>query len=138
MGTQDFTYLSVRPDQGIVFPSVNYIRNTITKAGVKQGQSIMPVVIDCSKISQTDFTAAEGFKAMLKDFSLRSQPVYWLTPDPEVARIIKVIVGATFKEIDSLAQITQPEVEVLVGVDHTSRTTSPCHDNTSPVWDEGN
>merc|ERR1712083_298149 len=120
VNTQGLTYLSVKPDQGIVFPSVNYIRNTITKAGVKQGQSRMPVVIDCSKISQTDFTAAEGFKAMLKDFSLRSQPVYWLTPDPEVARIIK--------EIDSLAQITQPEVEVLVDVAHTSRTTSPCHD----------
>merc|ERR1712083_624291 len=118
VNTQGLTYLSVKPDQGIVFPSVNYIRETWAKAGVRQ--SSLPVVIDCSKISQTDFTAAEGFKAMLKDFSLRSQPVYWLTPDPEVARIIK--------EIDSLAQITQPEVEVLVDVAHTSRTTSPCHD----------
>jgi len=138
VNTQGFTYLSVKPDQGIVFPSVNYIRNTITKAGVKEGQSRMPVVIDCSKISQTDFTAAEGFKAMLKDFSLRSQPVYWLTPNTEVARIIKVIVGATFKEIDSVAQIAQPEVEVLVDVAHTSQIPPPCHDNTSPVWDEGN
>jgi len=138
VNTQDLTYLSVKPDQGIVFPSVNYIRDTITKAGLKQGQSRMPVVIDCSKISQTDFTAAEGFKAMLTDFSLRAQPVYWLTPNSEVARIIKVIVGATFKEIDSVAQITQPEVEVLVDVAHTSQNPPPCHDNTSPVWDEGN
>jgi len=138
VNTQGLTYLSVKPDQGIVFPSVNYIRNTITKAGVKEGQSRMPVVIDCSKISQTDFTAAEGFKAMLKDFSLRSQPVYWLTPNTEVARIIKVIVGATFKEIDSVTQIAQPEVEVLVDVAHTSQIPPPCHDNTSPVWDEGN
>merc|ERR1712066_374367 len=131
VNTQGFTYLSVKPDQGIVFPSVNYIRNTITKAGVRQ--SSLPVVIDCSKISQTDFTAAEGFKAMLKDFSLRSQPVYWLTPNAEVARIIKVIVGTTFKEIDSVAQIAQPEVEVLVDVAHTSQNSPPCHDNTSPV-----
>ena len=62
--------------------------------------------------------------------------MYWLTPNAEVARIIKVIVGATFKvgteqkrvfwstfkslqEIDSVAQICQPEVEVLVDVAHS-------------------
>jgi len=143
--THGLTYLSIKPDQGIVFPSVNYIRTTITKAGVREGQSTMPVVIDCSKMSQTDFTAAEGFKSMLKDFSLRSQPVYWLTPNEEVARIIKVIVGAGFQEIDSITQLTQPEVEVLVDVTrtapynpHSPQSIPSCHDNTSPVWDEGN
>jgi len=71
--------------------------------------------------------------------------VYWLTPNEEVARIIKVIVGAGFQEIDSLTQLTQPEVEVLVDVTrtapynpHSPQSISPCHDNTSPVWDEGN
>merc|ERR1719500_556242 len=84
------------------------------------------------KLSQTDFTAAEGFKAMLKDFSLRSQPVYWLTPNAEVARIIKVIVGATFKEIDSVAQICQPEVEVLVDVAHSVPHREPHISQNSP------
>merc|ERR1712156_606424 len=81
----------------------------------------------------------------IKDFSLRSQPVYWLTPNEEVARIIKVIIGAGFQEIDSITQLTQPEVEVLVDVTrtapynpHSPQSISPCHDNTSPVWDEGN
>ena len=32
------------------------------------------------------------------------QPVYWLTPNTEVARIIKVIVGATFKVGRALGQ----------------------------------
>ena len=88
-----------------------------------------------------------------------SQPVYWLTPNEEVARIIKVIVGAGFQvgnkrfdlfvtclvlfvtyqivtqqvvsvtkmlylsspqEIDSITQLTQPEVEVLVDVTRTA------------------
>ena len=34
------------------------------------GPSI-PVVIDCGRINNTDFTAAKGFKSMLGDFESR-------------------------------------------------------------------
>ena len=34
--------------------SKNIYRTTITKAGVREGQSTMPVVIDCSKMSQVE------------------------------------------------------------------------------------
>ena len=41
-----------RPDQGIVFPSVNYMRTRITKAGLQQGRARLPVVIDCKHVNQ--------------------------------------------------------------------------------------
>merc|ERR1719391_1323790 len=77
-------YVYIAPDQGIVFPSVSYVRNRINKAGLRQGGPTVPVVIDCSKINHTDFTAAKGFKAMLADFQDRGTEVYWLDPSPSV------------------------------------------------------
>eukprot|EP00092_Neocalanus_flemingeri_P010828 GFUD01011660.1.p1 GENE.GFUD01011660.1~~GFUD01011660.1.p1 ORF type:complete len:675 (+),score=113.89 GFUD01011660.1:76-2100(+) len=98
-------YLLISPDQGIIFPSVSFIRSLISKAGVSQGNSELPVVIDCSHINQTDFTAAEGFKAMLADFKARSQAVYWLSPSTEVMHVIKFIAGDSFIAITNPADI---------------------------------
>jgi len=94
-------YLYICPDQAIIFPSVSFIRNLITKAGLSQVNSTLPVCIDCSHVNQTDFTAAKGFKAMLTDFQSRSQPVYWLHPSTEVAHVIKFIAGDTFHVISN-------------------------------------
>jgi len=96
-------YLHISPDQGIIFPSVSYLRAFISKAGVSKGNSSMPVIIDCCHINKTDFTAAKGFKAMLADFQTRSQAVYWLNPSPSVTHVIKFIAG------DAFHAITDPE-----------------------------
>ena len=66
-----------------------------------QGNSQMPVIIDCCHINQTDFTAAKGFKAMLSDFQARSQAVYWLNPTTTVTHVIKFIAGDAFHVITS-------------------------------------
>ena len=39
-----------------------WIRNQINKAGVQDGESRLPLVLDCAHISSADFTAAEGKK----------------------------------------------------------------------------
>ena len=61
----------------------------------------MPVVIECSHINQTDFTAATGFQAMLADFSARNQSIFWLNPSTEVTHVIKFIAGEAFNTISS-------------------------------------
>jgi len=102
-------YLYISPDQGVIFPSVSYLRTLISKAGVSQGNSTMPVVIDCCHVHQTDFTAAKGFKAMLADFQGRSQPVHWLNPSPAVVHVIKFIAGEAFHTITSVEGISGSE-----------------------------
>jgi len=92
-------YLYIAPDQGIVFPSVSYVRNLINKAGIRQAGPSIPVVIDCGRINNTDFTAAKGFKSMLGDFESRSTEVYWLDPTPSVAHTIKAIAKGKFRVI---------------------------------------
>ena len=44
------------PDRCLIFPSVDYVRNLVTKHSMKQA---IPVVIDCSHIYGADFTAAK-------------------------------------------------------------------------------
>ena len=93
------------PDQAIVFPSVSFIRNLVTKAGSKHGNSLMPVVIDCEHISKADFTAASSFKAMMEDFEARGQPVYWLDPGEGLAATLQAAAGQAFRPITSPGQI---------------------------------
>jgi sodium-independent sulfate anion transporter 11 len=49
-------YLLLTPDRCLIFPSVDYVRNLVTKHSIKQA---IPVVIDCSHIYGADFTAAK-------------------------------------------------------------------------------
>ena len=51
----------------------------MSKAGRRQEDQHMPVVIQCEHINKADFTAASGFKAMVEDFEGREQPVSLLT-----------------------------------------------------------
>ena len=92
-------YLFITPNQDIVFPSVSYMRNLINKAAVKQGSSNLAVVINCLHVSQTDFTAAEAFHAMIEDFKKRDQPVYWLAINSNVIRTLKAVTGEDLKII---------------------------------------
>jgi hypothetical protein len=52
-------YILITPDRSLVFPSVEYVRNLVSKAGMKQGSSSVPVVIDSRHIQGADFTAAK-------------------------------------------------------------------------------
>lgn len=78
-------YLFVTPDRALVFPSISYVRNLINKAGVREGQSRLPLVLDCTHISSADFTAARGFKAMISDFRGRGQPIIFYKTSASVA-----------------------------------------------------
>ena len=41
---------------------MEYVRNVISKAGVKQGYSSIPVVIDSRHVHGADFTAAKVYE----------------------------------------------------------------------------
>lgn len=52
-------FLLVTPDRSLVFPSVEYVRNMVSKVGMKQGSSSVPVVLDARHVYGADFTAAK-------------------------------------------------------------------------------
>ena len=109
MPGSDQHYLFITPDQDIVFPSVSYMRNLINKAAVKQGSSNLAVVINCLHVSQTDFTAAEAFHAMIEDFKARGQPVYWLAINSNVIRTLRAVTGQDLKIITGPIELARQQ-----------------------------
>ena len=71
----------------------------------------MMVVIDCSHMSQADFTAAEGFHAMLDDFKSRHQDVYWQAANPGVVATLRAIAGEDLKVISGPVELVADKQE---------------------------
>lgn len=90
-------YLLITPDRSLVFPSVEYVRNQVSKAGVKQGSSSIPVVIDSRHIQGADFTAAKGIKSLIEDFVMRNQPILFYNLKPSIVEIFKGVQPKEFK-----------------------------------------
>lgn len=79
-------YLMLTPDRCLIFPSVDYVRNLVTKHSIRQG---IPVVIDCSHIYGADYTAATVIETLTADFSTRDQPLFFYNLKPSVCTIFE-------------------------------------------------
>lgn len=94
--TSGCEYLLITPDRSLAFPSVEYVRAVVTKAGVKYGSSSLPVVIDARHIQGADFTAAKGIKSLIEDFSKRNQPIIFYNLKPSVVSIFQGVKPTDF------------------------------------------
>nr|XP_018904585.1 PREDICTED: sodium-independent sulfate anion transporter isoform X1 [Bemisia tabaci]XP_018904586.1 PREDICTED: sodium-independent sulfate anion transporter isoform X1 [Bemisia tabaci]XP_018904587.1 PREDICTED: sodium-independent sulfate anion transporter isoform X1 [Bemisia tabaci]XP_018904588.1 PREDICTED: sodium-independent sulfate anion transporter isoform X1 [Bemisia tabaci]XP_018904589.1 PREDICTED: sodium-independent sulfate anion transporter isoform X1 [Bemisia tabaci] len=86
-------YLLLTPDRCLIFPSVAYVRNLVTKHSIKQG---IPVVIDCSHIYGADFTAAKVIEVLTEDFSKRGQPLFFYNLKPSVVAVFEGVQPTDF------------------------------------------
>uniref|UniRef100_A0A1B6BYH8 SLC26A/SulP transporter domain-containing protein n=1 Tax=Clastoptera arizonana TaxID=38151 RepID=A0A1B6BYH8_9HEMI len=98
-------YLLITPDRSLVFPSVEYVRNMVTKAGVKQGSSSNPVVIDSRHVQGVDFTAAKGVKSLIDDFVKRNQPLLFYNLKPSVIEVFQALQPVKFLHCDTESQL---------------------------------
>jgi len=55
-------YLLVTPGNSLYFPAVDFIKQSVGNAAIKQGSSQVPVVVDCRYILGADFTAAKVYR----------------------------------------------------------------------------
>lgn len=79
-------YLMLTPDRCLIFPSVDYVRNLVTKHSIKQA---VPVVIDCSHVYGTDYTAATVIETLTKDFAARNQLLFFYNLKPSVSSVFE-------------------------------------------------
>lgn len=79
-------YLMLTPDRCLIFPSVDYVRNLVTKHSIRQG---IPVVIDCSHIYGADYTAATVVESLTQDFAARDQPLFFYNLKPSVSSVFE-------------------------------------------------
>lgn len=76
----------VTPDRCLIFPSVDYVRNLVTKHSIRQG---IPVVIDCSHVYGADFTAAKVIEILTQDFAARNQILFFFNLKPSVSSVFE-------------------------------------------------
>ncbi|XP_017785052.1 PREDICTED: sodium-independent sulfate anion transporter-like [Nicrophorus vespilloides] len=106
--TSGCEYLLITPDRSLAFPSVEYVRSTVTKAGVKQGSSSIPVVIDARHMQGADFTVAKGIKLLIEDFIQRRQPLLFYNLKTSVISTFQgvqpkeFVYCRTFQELDDI------------------------------------
>ena len=82
-------YLMLTPDRCLIFPSVDYVRNLVTKYSQRAGNVATPVVIDCSHIYGADFTAATVIVSLIRDFASKGQPLFFYNLKPSVYAVFE-------------------------------------------------
>ncbi|EZA61752.1 hypothetical protein DMN91_003561 [Ooceraea biroi] len=102
-------YLLVTPGNSLYFPAVDFIKQSVGNAGIKQGSSQVPVVVDCRYILGADFTAAKGIKTLIDEFSNRKQGLYFYNPRSDVVTVLKGACGDEFQYVS-----TQEELSYLL------------------------
>uniref|UniRef100_A0A8D8SWT0 Sodium-independent sulfate anion transporter n=1 Tax=Cacopsylla melanoneura TaxID=428564 RepID=A0A8D8SWT0_9HEMI len=98
-------YLQVTPGNSLYFPAVDFIRTNVGRAGVKQGSSQLPVVVDCRYILGADFTAAKGVSALILDFSKRGQGLFFYNPRPTVVSVLRGVCSDDFVYVSSETEL---------------------------------
>ncbi|KAG5889883.1 hypothetical protein JTB14_032782 [Gonioctena quinquepunctata] len=99
-------YLMLTPDRCLIFPSVDYVRNLVTKHSIRQA---IPVVIDCSHIYGADYTAATVIEILTQDFASRDQPLFFYNLKPSVCSVFE---GLSPK--DFIVFYNEDEIDVLL------------------------
>ncbi|OAD55737.1 Sodium-independent sulfate anion transporter [Eufriesea mexicana] len=109
-------YLLVTPGNSLYFPAIDFIKKSVGNAGIKQGSSQVPVVVDCRYILGTDFTAAKGIATLVSEFNNRKQGLYFYNPRSDVIAVLKGACGEEFQYIS-----TQDELSYLLST-HQDKT----------------
>ncbi|XP_076679781.1 sodium-independent sulfate anion transporter isoform X2 [Andrena cerasifolii] len=114
--TSGADYLLVTPGNSLYFPAIDFIKKSVGNAGIKQGSSQVPVVVDCRYILGADFTAAKGIATLINEFNNRKQGLYFYNPRSDVVAVLK---GACGEELQYIS--TQEELSYLLST-HQDKT----------------
>uniref|UniRef100_A0A1B6C3Z6 STAS domain-containing protein n=2 Tax=Clastoptera arizonana TaxID=38151 RepID=A0A1B6C3Z6_9HEMI len=82
-------YWLIQPRGALLFPAVDHIRQTIVSkaaATSEDGDKPRAVVIDCTHIIRTDFTAAQGIQSMSQDVKKQGLQCILLNASPKVIK----------------------------------------------------
>ncbi|KAL3272434.1 hypothetical protein HHI36_013915 [Cryptolaemus montrouzieri] len=96
-------YLMITPGNSLYFPAVDFIKTSVGKAGVSSNH--LPVVIDCRFILGADFTAAKGISALIDEFSIRKQPLYFFNTREDVVSVFQGVLDEDFKYFKTIEQL---------------------------------
>ncbi|XP_046483302.1 sodium-independent sulfate anion transporter isoform X2 [Neodiprion pinetum] len=87
-------YILIKPDIGLYYPAVDFLRNNANQAAVKEGKNILPIVLDCDGFKSIDYTGMKCIEAMINEFEKKGQCLMFIRLNAKV-----------FKKIESLGGI---------------------------------
>ncbi|XP_001607795.1 sodium-independent sulfate anion transporter [Nasonia vitripennis] len=99
-------YLSVTPGNSLYFPAVDFIKQSVGNAGITEGSSQIPVVVDCRYVLGADFTAAKGIAALISEFNSRKQGLYFYNPRSDVVAVLKGACGEDFQYVSTREELS--------------------------------
>ncbi|KAK3907868.1 Sodium-independent sulfate anion transporter [Frankliniella fusca] len=99
------SYLMVTLGNSLYFPAVDFIRASVGRAGVKQGASQLPVVVDCRFILGADYTAAKGIASLIDDYHKRKQRLLFYKPRAPVLSVLHGVGLEDFIHVSSQEQL---------------------------------
>ncbi|XP_047106125.1 sodium-independent sulfate anion transporter-like [Schistocerca piceifrons] len=99
-------YLELTPDRCLIFPSVEYVCNLVVKHSMRND---MPVVINCSHIFVSDYTAAKVVDRLTHEFSKRQQPLFFYKLKPSIVKMFQGLHPTEFVDYED-----ENELESLI------------------------
>lgn len=99
------SYLMVTLGNSLYFPAVDFIRASVGRAGIKQGASQLPVVVDCRFILGADYTAAKGIASLIDDFHKRKQRLLFYKPRAAVLSVLHGVGLEDFFHVSTQEQL---------------------------------
>ncbi|CAH1996912.1 unnamed protein product [Acanthoscelides obtectus] len=115
-------YVTITPGNSLYFPAVDFIKTSVAKAGVSSKH--LAVVIDCRFILGADFTAAKGISALINEFCLRQQPLYFSNTRSEVVSVFEGVMQQDFKYFSTKEELEKYIEDNPLEIDETENLLS--------------
>ncbi|XP_076340331.1 sodium-independent sulfate anion transporter-like isoform X2 [Tachypleus tridentatus] len=107
--SEGFSYLFVKPDRTVLFPSAEYFRTKITKAfpskDMMLDDEICTVVIDGEYLTDIDYTMAVGMKNMIETFRKDEVITVFTNLKPSIIRTLQGTRPSVFHYCRSIEQV---------------------------------
>ncbi|XP_069124023.1 sodium-independent sulfate anion transporter-like isoform X1 [Argopecten irradians] len=100
----------LKMDQGVRFPAVDFLQNTVTEAATVQGDKLRSVIIDCSYITATDYSSVQGIIEMIAEFKRKDARIVFACLNSKVLETLQdrdipdLLVSSTVEEGCKLLQ----------------------------------
>ncbi|XP_046744753.1 sodium-independent sulfate anion transporter-like isoform X2 [Diprion similis] len=86
-------YILIKPDIGLYYPVVDFLRNKMNEAAAEKGKNILPVVLDCDGFKGIDYTGMKCIEAMINDFEKKEQYLTFIHLNARVLKKIESLGG---------------------------------------------
>ncbi|XP_070596302.1 sodium-independent sulfate anion transporter isoform X1 [Erythrolamprus reginae] len=91
----------IKPENGLQFPAIDFLRDTVHKQALSEPQPCN-VILDCSHISNIDYSVVLGLSELLQEFHLRERRLIFIGLQAHVLEIFQAADLKGFRNFSTL------------------------------------